>query len=814
MQEKTGNIQNERKEINSKLTEFRQKNKLDNIGDIEKSVEEIDKKSENLQKQIHELREEQHNLIREKDKISHETGTIDAKIKKVMDIESSHKKQVEELKNKRKEFKSSIIELNKLLDQDSNLALQLNNARKKIAASNEELAKLRVRDIGRREFTISDIAIKKILEQKNKKRGIYGTVADLGKVSSTYSLALEIAAGPRIKSIVVEDEKIAAELIKYLKQNKLGIATFLPLNKIKEKQLNKKITELADSKGSHGLALDLISYDKKFKNIFSYVFANTIVVDDIDVARRLGIGQAKFVTLEGDISELSGVMHGGFRAKRKGLGFKEKNFAKDIDEYEAIISNFKILIDKAEKKKIENEQAITELRDKKANLEGDIIKTEKSLHLDPSDIGASKQQKKELAEKETHTEAEIQKVSQKISNVNKELAEIKTEKQKLRAEISQLRNPTLLAELNTFEEKLSQINEDIIRMNSEIRNIDTQILNIYGPEKEKTRQIIKQLDKDKEEFKKEYNVLTKNIEEKQSILSKKEEEAKEFYAQFKGLFAKRSKVNEEITKNENNINQKLSESRNIEIKNNTFSLKNAGISAGLAALKEEFRQYEGVKLNTEKNEQQLKNDISRFEKLREQIGSVNMRALEIYEEVETQYKSLLEKKGRLTKEKEDVLVMMGEIEGKKKELFMKTFGIVNENFKKFFSVLSSKGDAYLVLEDPQNPFEAGLRINVKITGQKFLDIRSLSGGEKTMTALAFIFSIQEHEPASFYVLDEVDAALDKHNSEKFSKLIRKYSEKVQYIIISHNDSVISESDNLYGVSMDEHGMSKLVSLKI
>ncbi|MBL7054866.1 chromosome segregation protein SMC [Candidatus Woesearchaeota archaeon] len=814
LQEKTGNIQNERKEINSKLTEFRQKNKLDNIGDIEKSVEEIDKKSENLQKQIHELREEQHNLIREKDKISHETGTIDAKIKKVMDIESSHKKQVEELKNKRKEFKSSIIELNKLLDQDSNLALQLNNARKKIAASNEELAKLRVRDIGRREFTISDIAIKKILEQKNKKRGIYGTVADLGKVSSTYSLALEIAAGPRIKSIVVEDEKIAAELIKYLKQNKLGIATFLPLNKIKEKQLNKKITELADSKGSHGLALDLISYDKKFKNIFSYVFANTIVVDDIDVARRLGIGQAKFVTLEGDISELSGVMHGGFRAKRKGLGFKEKNFAKDIDEYEAIISNFKILIDKAEKKKIENEQAITELRDKKANLEGDIIKTEKSLHLDPSDIGASKQQKKELAEKETHTEAEIQKVSQKISNVNKELAEIKTEKQKLRAEISQLRNPTLLAELNTFEEKLSQINEDIIRMNSEIRNIDTQILNIYGPEKEKTRQIIKQLDKDKEEFKKEYNVLTKNIEEKQSILSKKEEEAKEFYAQFKGLFAKRSKVNEEITKNENNINQKLSESRNIEIKNNTFSLKNAGISAGLAALKEEFRQYEGVKLNTEKNEQQLKNDISRFEKLREQIGSVNMRALEIYEEVETQYKSLLEKKGRLTKEKEDVLVMMGEIEGKKKELFMKTFGIVNENFKKFFSVLSSKGDAYLVLEDPQNPFEAGLRINVKITGQKFLDIRSLSGGEKTMTALAFIFSIQEHEPASFYVLDEVDAALDKHNSEKFSKLIRKYSEKVQYIIISHNDSVISESDNLYGVSMDEHGMSKLVSLKI
>jgi len=814
LQEQIKNKQNERNEINEKLTQFRQKNKLDNIGDIEKNVEEIDKKSEDLQKQIHNLREKQHNLIREKDKISHEIGSIDAKIKKVLDIEREHKQQVEDLKNKREEFKKSILELNKCLDQDSNFSLQLNNSRKKIANANEELSKLNARDIGRKEFTYSDIAVKKIIEQKNKKRGIYGTVADLGKVSSKYSLALEIAAGPRLKSIVVEDEKIASECIKYLKQNKLGVATFLPLNKIKEKPTTKKIAELADSKGSQGLALNLVSHDKKFKNIFSYVFSNTIVVDDIDVTRRLGIGQAKFVTLDGDLAELSGVMHGGFRAKRKGMGFKERDLAKDIEEYETIILNLKKTIDNLEKKRVENEQLITELRDKKANLEGDIIKTEKSLHLEPSDTEASKQQKRELEEQEKQAEAEIQKVSQKISSVNKELAELKTEKQKLRSQISQLRNPTLLAELNTFEEKLKQLNEEILTTNSEIKNIDMQILNMYEPEKEKTNQIMKQLGKDEEEFKKEHNELTKNIEEKQSILNKKEEAVKDFRLKFTGLFEKRSKINEEITKNEHTINNKLSESRNIEIKNNTFSLKNAGLVAELSGLKQEFQQYEGVKLDTTKDEQQLKNEINKFERLREQIGSVNMRALEIYEEVETQYKNLLEKKDKLNKEKEDVMVMMKEIEGKKKELFMKTLDVVNENFKKFFSVLSSKGDAYLVLEEPENPFEAGLRINVKITGQKFLDIRSLSGGEKTLTALAFIFAIQEHEPASFYVLDEVDAALDKHNSEKFAKLIRKYSEKAQYVIISHNDSVISESDNLYGISMDEHGISKIVSLKI
>jgi len=814
LQEQIKNKQDERDEISNKLSQFRQKNKLDNIGDIEKNVEELDKKSEELQKQIHSLREGQHNLIREKDKISHEVSTIDAKINKVLDIERAHKKQIEDLKNKRSEFKSSVLDLNKFLDEDSNLSLQLNNARKKISNANEELSKLKARDIGRREFTYSDMAVKKIIEQKDKKRGIYGTVADLGKVPSKYSLALEIAAGPRIKSIVVEDEKVASECIKYLKQNKLGIATFLPLNKIRERPSIKKVEDLANSKGSNGLALNLVSYDKKFKNVFSYVFSNTLVVDDIDVARRLGIGKAKFVTLDGDLTELSGVMHGGFRAKRKGMGFKEKNLTKDIEEYETIISTLKKTIDSLEKKRIENEQLITELRDKKANLEGDIIKTEKSLHLEPSDTEASKQKKTELEEKENQAESEIQKASQKISNVNKELAELKIEKQKLRSQISQLSNPTLLAELNTFEEKLRQLNEEIIKSNSEIKNIDDQILNIYEPEKEKTSQIAKQLDKDEEGFKQEHTELSGKVAERQSVLDKKEESAKDFRLKFRGLFEKRSKINEEITKNESIVNNKLSESRNVEIKNNTLSLKKAGISAELSGLKQEFEQYEGVQLSTTKNEQQLKSEISRFERLREQIGSVNMRALEIYEEVESQYKTLSGKKDHLNKEKEDVLVMMKEVEGKKKELFMKTLEVVNENFKKFFSILSSKGDAYLVLEDPENPFEAGLRINVKITGQKFLDIRSLSGGEKTMTALAFIFAIQEHEPASFYILDEVDAALDKHNSEKFAKLIRKYSDKAQYVIISHNDSVISESDNLYGVSMNEEGVSKMVSLKI
>jgi chromosome segregation protein len=200
--------------------------------------------------------------------------------------------------------------------------------------------------------------------------------------------------------------------------------------------------------------------------------------------------------------------------------------------------------------------------------------------------------------------------------------------------------------------------------------------------------------------------------------------------------------------------------------------------------------------------------------MKDTIGSVNMRALDIYEQVEKEYHGLTEKRDTLFKEKEDVVHLMEEIEEKKQDLFIKNYENINENFKKIFGALSSKGEAYLELEDNENPLEAGVQIKVRLAGTKFMDIRSLSGGEKTMTALAFIFAIQEYDPASFYVLDEVDAALDKHNSEKFAKLIRKYAEKAQYVIISHNDAVISEADSLYGVSMNEHGVTNVVSLKV
>ncbi len=803
----------ERDDFSKRLTQLREKHKLQSTGDIEKDVEELDKKADELQKDINELREKQHNILREKDSLQHEISIIDDRIQKVAEISKKYKQELEEVKKKRDEFKKTTLELNKALDLDSTYAAQVGKMRDELSSAQEELARLHAREIQIKETQQGDVAIRSILGKKLA--GVYGTVADLGDVSSTYALALEMAAGQRLKSIVVESDKVAADCIQYLKKNKLGIATFLPLNKIEARETSADVKKLAQSRGSHGVAVELVDFDSKFKKAFQHIFSNTLIVDDIEVARRIGIGSAKMVTLEGDITERTGSMQGGFRERRKeGIGFKQKELSSDIFKNEGEVSSLEGALATLDKKRKENENTIHQLREKKATLEGEIIKTEKSLHLESGDTDASLHRKEELLLSMKKFDKDLDDVVSIISEKNKTLAGLKIKKQELRGKIMELRDPRLLAELSTFEEKIKSLTEIIIQMEGDMKTITMQSSSIYGPEIEKTHMIIKQIEKERDSFILELKDLEKWEKESVKLLQEKEKASEKFREQFKALFQKRIQIDELISKNDRLISTKVDESRHVEIRMNTFSLKSAEHIGQLAGLQKEFEQYEGVKLFSTKTEEELKRDIAKFETMKSEIGAVNMRALEIYEEVEKEYNSLQEKKDTLNKEREDVMGLMKEIDLKKKDLFLSTYHLVSENFQKIFSTLSTKGEAVLELEDENNLFETGVMIKVRLVGNKFLDIRSLSGGEKTMTALAFIFCIQDFEPASFYVLDEVDAALDKHNSDKLAKIIRRYSDKAQYIMISHNDSIISEADTLYGVSMNEHGISQLVSLKL
>jgi len=801
-------------ELDGKIKDFKQKHNLADEADIDKQFEELDKKAEEKQKELQLLREKQQALVREKDKAEYQIVTMDEKIAKVKELEDAHQEDLTILKKNKEQFKKLALELNELLNQDSKDANTLARSRAELHSLREDENKLSIKQASVQDNIAANIAVKKILENRQKFGEVYGTVSELGSSESKYALALEIAAAQKIHSIVVDDDKTASNAIKFLKQGKFGFATFLPLNKIKPAQQKEELKKLSKEKGVYGFAIDLLDFDIKFKNIFSHVFGNTLVVEDIETARRIGIGAARMVTLDGDICEHTGAMTGGFRQKKTG-SFKEKEIEGKLEDARNKITEFENTLSKLENSRKENEEKIAKLRELKANVEGEIIKQEKSLHLDVGDLEATRNYKEELGKTITQISKDLEKLEENLTIQTKSLTDLKIEKQTIRNKITELRNPRVLAELNAFEEKRKQLDQEKTRIDSEQKNIDVQLTDILGRDSENMQKLLKDMEKEEGAFTKEIEDLEKLATSQQTELDKKEKEQAQFFSQFKGLFEKRNKLSEEVNGKETKILGTEENSRKEELSLNTLSIEEARVKAEIAGINAEFEQYSGVELNMEKPEEQLKKEINDFEKMMTNIGNVNMRALEIYETVEKEYGGLLGKKNILLKEKDDVVNLMNEIETSKKDLFMKSLNAVDEQFRRIFGQLTTKGEAYLELENKQEPFAEGLRINVKITGNKFLDIRSLSGGEKTMTALAFLFAIQEHEPATFYILDEVDAALDKHNSEKLAKLIRSYCTKAQYVVISHNDAIISEADILYGVSMNqEAGLSNVVSLKM
>ncbi len=800
-------------ELENKIKEFKKKHQLEQDSELDRQIEQLDKESEEKQKQLQLIREQQQALVREKDKIEFQLQTIDSQIARVLELEQQHKEEIKLLKKKKEEFRKTVLELNELLNRDSEDAGTLSTSRLEMQKLQEARAKLEVKQAGMREILGSNIAVQKVLENRQRLGGIYGTVAELGQTETKYALALEVAAAQKVHSVVVEDDQVAARAIKFLRQGKLGVATFLPLNKIRPQPVKDETKAVLKHPGVIGLAIDLIEFEPKFRDVFSHVFGNTVVVDTIDTARRIGIGKAKMVTLDGDLCELSGAMTGGHRHKKTGT-FKEKEVVKAIENIDEKLEKLQKGIAKLEEKRKENEERISRLRELKANLEGETIKMEKALHIDSGDLDATKAYKDELQKKLNVIDGQLKEMEDRLAEETQSLTQVKIRRQELKNKIMELRNPRLLAELNAYEQKRKEFLEEMMGINGELKNLETQSNEIFGKEKEGKAKILTDLDSEAEAFRSEIEDLNKLISQQQEALKAKEEEQGRFQSQFKSLFDKQKALQEEINQREQGILGLEEQARKEELTLNSLSIELARVNAELAGLEAEFSQYAGVEIDMEKPEEKLKEEIAEFEKLLITIGNVNLRALDVYDAAEKEFNELVQKKDVLLKEKNEVLKLMNEIETSKKDLFMKTLNIVNSQFQRFFSSLSTKGEAYLELENPALPFEGGLGIKVRLTGNKFLDIRSLSGGEKTMTALAFLFAIQEHEPAAFYILDEVDAALDKANSDKLAKLIREYCKKAQYVVISHNDNVIAEADTLYGVSMDsEKGISNVVSLR-
>jgi chromosome segregation protein len=838
LKERNKSLNNEQKELTTKIVSFKstqEKRKTENItltekqektqkrirdykekhgildkDDISQKIEQLDNKIENNQRNISDNEEKKLSSIRAKDKCEYELESIEKNLDKIRVLKKEGENKLIDLKNNRNEFKRATKRLSECLNQSSVYSTQLSSARSKLMDANDEFAKMRTRSIGIREMSAGGHAIKKITSMGIT--GVFGTVGELGQVSSEYALSLEIAAGPRMKSVVVSSDQVAAKCIKILKESKSGVVTFLPLNKLRERKINPEERKLANADGAHGLAIDLVKYEPKFATVFKYVFAGTLIVDNLSTARRLGVGRARMVTLEGDLIESSGAMVGGYRRRgSSGLGFQQKEVSHSIKVLEKDIERLNQTVNLLQDKKTKNEEEIIQLRESKAVLEAKI----KAAEVQMGGIGDTKElneNKKIFKEKLREHANHIKHIDNEIKEERSKLNEFKKQKQAQMNKLSKLTSSVVTKDLEAFDEQKQQFKEKIIKNTSEIHSLNSQI-DLYQSEVEKTISILKNNEKENGSFFNERKGLLQDLDGNKDILKIKEANQRKFYAEYKGLFNKRAKAEKFIQTKDGHLIRNEERIRAMELKRNEVSIKKAVLSGEVEGLNKEFERFKEVTLRRGMNLQQIEVEIKESEKLLKNLGNVNLRALEIYEKVSEEYKDLTSKFDTLRLEKEDVLKLIYEIESKKGETFMKTFSLLERNFREIFSSLSTKGEAELVIENPESIFEGGVDIRVKIVGKRYLDIKGLSGGEKTLAALSFIFAIQEFDPSSFYLMDEVDAALDKKNSELLSKLIAKYSNGAQYIVISHNDSIISEADTIYGVSMQE-GMSKVVSLKV
>ncbi len=803
-EEKLKEIGLKEKEINNKISKFREKQGIDTSASV--TFEELDKNIENILSEISKTNEEKQNSLRQKDQLGFKLSSIEERTASL----SGSGSDIHSLKDYKKQFKEAIEKITKCLNEQTVLSSQLSKARQDFNTNSEELAKLKAKQIGLQEVSLGDLAIRKILELKKILKGIHGTVAELGNVNSKYATALEVAAGTRTKSIVVDTDLTAQKCIEHLKQHKLGTATFLPLNKIKSRILQENINQVVKKDGVHGLAIDLVNFDPKYRDIFSYILGSTIIVNSIDIARRIGIGNARMVTLDGDLLDSSGAMVGGYRATKFGGGFREKEIDESVKKLDTELNNLKRLVDHLENKKTENEILLTKLREDKANLEANILKIEKTLNIEGGDVNKLFDEKKILSEEIKKLDISINSYDRKINQHNKEIEELKVKRDKAKEKLS---NPDAARELEPLENGKLKLREDYLAIAGNIKNIEMQVSTMLLPEKDKTEKIIKQHEKEGEQFLRETRDIEEILKKRQQELKAKEGDEKRFYSNFKDLVDKRHKTAEKIQKMETNLVREEEKIKNHEQRVNSISIDRAKVVAELEGLKKEFEQLGEVKIRRGVNLEDLKLTTSEAEKELSKIGNVNLRALEVYETIQKEYGAVLEKVEKLKIEKEDVLKVMNEVDTKKNDIFMKTYNSISKDFKNIFCQLTTKGEAFMELENKERPLEGGIGIQIKIASNKLMDMKGLSGGEKTLAALALIFAIQEYAPSPFYLLDEVDAALDKKNSEMLSRLIQQYSNKAQYIVVSHNDHIMSEAEYLYGISM-QNGITKVVSLKV
>lgn len=672
-------------------------------------------------------------------------------------------------------------------------------------------------------------SVKSILDYAKTNSKVHGTIANLISTEEKYEYAIEIALGGFIQNIVVEDEIIAKNLITYLNNNSLGRVTFLPLGNLSTApEINSKVLK---NTGVLGIASELVSYDRKYEKAIKLALANTVIVDNIDNGIELSKkikNSLRIVTLSGELLSQTGSITGGKTASKSGgvIGRKEK-----IAELNKIILNKEEELDKAKEQiqQLENQKSevkveldkvmpakealvidIATLTEKRENIKKEMEKIDvqkQSFNEDLEQISSKIQEMKETVEKNTQEIFNIDVQNAKEQEEIDEYTRFNREKQN---EIDILNEDVvnLKVSLSSFDETVSSIDEmkekiesDIVnfelsinKKKEEIENLKLQVEN-YNYEISKIKEIVENSSKAKEKYQEDTNLL-------KTEKAKYEQDMEEIDTSVVNTLNTLNSIREEKSKVEAKKIKYEMELTNL--KNKMWEDYELTISSSKALLIE----------NEEINIKQVEKDANRIRKEIKDLGEVNISSIEEYQKTKERYDFISNQKNDLEETKKKLENLISNMISIMKQQFTKNFKVITENFNSTFKQLFGGGKAELKLLDENDVLNSGIDIEVQPPGKKLQSMSLLSGGERALTATALLFAILQIKSPPFCILDEIEAALDDVNVHRFAEYIKEYSKKNQFIVITHRKGTMEVASSVYGVTMQEYGISKVVSMKL
>ena len=671
-------------------------------------------------------------------------------------------------------------------------------------------------------------SVKRVMEQKEQEEGIVGVVADIIKVEKRYETAIEIALGGNIQNIVTKDEDTAKKMIDFLKKQKAGRATFLPLTSIQNPQ-QFKTPQVLEEEGVLGMAHELVETKKEYENVAKAMLGRIVVVDHVDhavkIAKKYDYG-IRMVTLEGELLVPGGAISGGTFKNNSNLLGRRREMESLQEKINQCLKEIDNLLNKIEDTKKDRTKKRLELEEIKSALQQEFIR-QNTARLN---VNSAKERQKEtsrdtgsIQEETFAVEQQLQEIIKNKEQILEELTISQEREKQVEEEI--LKSQEVLEELRKKESvQLSVVSEQEVEMEKILQREGFEQTNLTRVEAELERSLaeLEEIQKgitatgeEKENKQHQIEEIQKNIEASYNCQSEAELRMKEMTAQReelavkqKAFFTNREKMSEKITSLDKEVYRLTTQKER-----HTESLQ--------SQINYMWEEYEitlhdaGAIRDPQLNDLTvMKRDIAALKDGIRRLGDVNVNAIEDYKNVMERFTFLKTQHDDLVEAETTLLGIIQELDTAMKKQFEEKFAQISDEFDKVFKELFGGGKGTLELMEEEDILEAGIRIIAQPPGKKLQNMMQLSGGEKALTAIALLFAIQNLKPSPFCLLDEIEAALDENNVARYAKYLHKLTKHTQFIVITHRRGTMERADRLYGITMQEKGVSTLVSVNL